>query len=187
MKNFFLFTCICSLLFSSAFAQNECDGLVDRVEEMNRQINEKTNEIQQLNASIAYYKNTLKLINSKKETECNDVLFKINKVTGNSNSGEVKIEGVVINTKLERSLQGSFSEVFDPQGNVSTSYKIEVGNQKRLAALYKDVPVKFSAVIEQYDLDAPIINLLKMKFYSSVGYKKDDLIVVFKNLEVDWR
>lgn len=142
--------------------------------------------IDQQKKEILYYKETLALINSKITTENKEVTFKINSVTGNSDTGTVMIEGILINNGVLRSIQGHKANAFDPKGNGIMSYKMTVGNETRIAKLLKDIPTKFTVELNEIVSGTPIITALLIDFYSNVGYKKDALNIVFKNLNVHW-
>ncbi|QXP53658.1 hypothetical protein [Cellulophaga sp. HaHa_2_1] len=142
--------------------------------------------IDQQKKEVLYYKETLALINSKITTENKEVSFKINSVTGNSDTGTVMIEGILINNGVLRSIQGHKANAFDPKGNGIMSYKMTVGNETRIAKLLKDIPTKFAIELNEIVSGTPIITALLIDFYSNVGYKKDGLNIVFKNLNVHW-
>lgn len=146
----------------------------------------KENEISKLREEIKYYKETLNLINSKISTKYKDIEFKINSVIGNSNTGKIMVEGIFINNGVLRSIQCYKAKIFDPQGNGVNSFSVLVGNEKRIDKLYKDIPTKFSVELEQVIEGTPVLKFLMIDFYSKIGYKSDDINVVFKNLKIKW-
>jgi hypothetical protein len=164
--------------------QNEKHKSIIILEE--NKISEMNNQISKLNKEIKYYKETLNLFSSKIETNYKDVNFKINSVVGNSNTGKIMVEGILVNNGLTRSIQGYKSKVFDPKGNGIDSYKILVGNGTRIDKLYKDIPTKFSVELEQVIEGTPVLKALMIDFHSNVGYKSDKINVVFKNLSIKW-
>ena len=143
-------------------------------------INEQLNEIE-------YYKQTLSLFESRISTESNDVMFKINSVEGNSNTGKVIVEGILVNNGPLRSIQGHKSNAFDPKGNGIKSYKVKLGNEKRINKLLNDVPTQFNVEFEQIIEGTPTIRALIVDFYSNIGNRRDNINVVFKNLDIDWK
>jgi hypothetical protein len=149
-------------------------------------VNTKENEISKLKEEIKYYKETLNLFNSKISTKYKDLNFKINSVIGNLNTGKIIVEGIFVNNGVLRSIQGLKAKIFDPQGNGVDSYKVLVGNEKRIDKLYKDVPTKFSVELEQIIEGTPVIKSLVIDFYSKLGYKSDNISIVFKDLTVNW-
>ena len=149
-------------------------------------VNTKENEISKLKEEIKYYKETLNLFSSKISTKYKDLNFKINSVIGNSNTGKIMVEGIFVNNGVLRSIQGQKAKIFDPQGNGVNSYKVLVGNEKRIDKLYKDIPTKFSVELEQIIEGTPVIKSLMIDFYSRLGYKSDDISIVFKNLTIKW-
>lgn len=155
--------------------------------EKNEIIVEKQNKISKLESEIEYYKKTLNLFNSKISTENKNVTFKINSVIGDSNTGKIIVEGILINNGIIRSIQTKRVKAFDPKGNGINKFKMSVGNETRIEKLYKDVPIKFTIELEQIIEGTPIIKALIIDFYSNVGYKRDGLSIVFKNLSVKWR
>lgn len=193
MKKLYLFTILSFLLASIAYGQVDCSELESKNEKLGLDLTKKeqiisnqTETISKQEKEIQYYKESLDLLSSKISTVNKDVTFKINSVVGDSNSGIVTIEGILINNGVLRSIQGQKAIAFDPKGNGLPTYKISVGNETRIEKLLKDVPTKFSLNLEQIVVGTPMLTALIIDFYSNVGYKSDALNVVFKNLDVTW-
>ncbi len=166
--------------------KNETKKLKATLNVKENEITQLNNQVIKLDEEIKYYKKTLNLINSKIETKFKDVDFKINSVTGNSNTGKITVKGILINKGVLRSIQGKSSKIFDPQGNGINSFKVLVGNETRIDKLFKDVPTKFSVEIEQVIEGTPVIKILMIDFYSNIGYSSDNINIVFKNLSINW-
>ncbi|MCI2230023.1 hypothetical protein MC378_12665 [Polaribacter sp. MSW13] len=164
----------------------QIENLKNENEKQKTIVDIKENEILKLKEEIKYYKETLNLFNSKISTKYKDLDFKINSVIGNSNTGKIMVEGIFVNNGVLRSIQGQKAKIFDPKGNGVNSYKVLVGNEKRIDKLYKDIPTKFSVELEQIIEGTPVIKSLMIDFYSRLGYKSDDISIVFKNLTVKW-
>ena len=106
-------------------------------------------------------------------------------VTGDSNTGKVVIEGIVINEGVLRSIQGQVANCFDPQGNETITYQLTVGADKRLDQLNREIPVKFSVTFNSIP-KAPLLSALSLKYYSRVDIRSNDLTVMFRNISIDW-
>ncbi|MFV0591641.1 MAG: hypothetical protein ACK5M7_09670 [Draconibacterium sp.] len=168
----------------TSFGQEDCTELKNQlsqkeqiitkqlsdIKEKNATIDNQKIEILRLKKDIQYYKETLDLLDSKISTENKNVSFKINAITGNTNTGEVLIEGILINNGPLRSIQKQKSENFDPKGNKETTYNMTIGgDDTRIEKLYKDVPIKFAVSFKQLIEETPLIKILTMTFYSSIA------------------
>ena len=189
MKKISLLLVLTFLCTKMSFAQENCDELKTQLTDKNKTITELKNDISSLEKDIEYFKETLNLLNSEISTEIKDVEFKINTVKGNSNTGQVIVEGVLVNNGTTRSLQKHKAMSFDPQGNKIITYNMTIGGDThKLEKLYKDVPTKFTVTFDQIVEGTPMIKLIMMDFYSKKvnTYKSDDLEVVLKNLAIEW-
>ncbi len=174
----------------TSFGQEDCSELKNQLAQKEATIDNQKKEILRLKKDIEYYKETLDLLDSKTSTENKNVSFKINAITGNTNTGEVVIEGILINNGPLRSIQKQKSENFDPKGNKETTYNMTIGgDDTRIEKLYKDVPTKFAVSFKQTTEETPMIKILTMTFYSKIAntYKNDNIEVVFKNLPIEWK
>jgi len=145
------------------------------------------NNIIKLEKEIEYYKETLNLLNSKIVAQDQNVDFKIVSVIGDSNTGKVVIEGILINNGVLRSIQGHEANAFDPQGNEIRTFEVAVGANKRIAELHKDITVKFSVEFKNVVSETPILSALTLKFYSNVEHKSNNLSVTFRNISIEWK
>jgi len=168
------------------FGQVDCKELQSKLTKTNKINSSQITTITKQEIEIQYLKETLNLVNSKISSKNKGVLFKINSVIGNSDTGKIIIEGLLVNNGVIRSIQVSNANAFDPQGNGMMSYKMSVGSQMRIGKLLKDIPTKFTIEFSEVALETPVITALIIKFHSNVGYKNDALSVIFKNLNVSW-
>ena len=146
------------------------------------------NRVEILEKEIEYYKETLDLLNSSMTAQDQDVEFKINSVIGNSNTGQIVIEGILINNGVLRSIQGWQSNAFDPQGNeIRALSGVSVGAGGRIAELHNDIPAKFRVEFKNTIPKTPMFRSLTIKFYSSVGIYSADLSVMFRNIPIEWK
>ncbi|WP_340158333.1 hypothetical protein [uncultured Maribacter sp.] len=193
MKNTHLFTGFVLLLLVNGYSQSTSTDCKSEIDNLKEELISKDNiivsqneKIDKLEKDVAYFKETLKLISSKISTNDNDVSFKINSVVGNSNSGVVKITGILINKGAVRPVQGQKAYATDPQGNGIMSYKLKIGGLTRVDKVLKDVPTKFTIEFEQIVEGTPMLASLIIDYYTRDGYKKDNLGATFKNLNIIW-
>ena len=186
MKKILLVHSIILLSTTFSFAQEDCKTLQAELTKKDQTLAVQKNTINDQLNKIQYYKEALNLLNSKITAESNEVSFKINSVIGNSSTGIIKVEGILINNGPVRSIQVQKANSFDPKGNSAMSYTMKLGNDIRIAKLLKDIPSKFTVEIKELAEGTPLITALIIDFHSSIDYKKNDLNVVFKNLDVSW-
>ncbi|MDF4221503.1 hypothetical protein PXC01_07895 [Maribacter sp. M208] len=186
MKKLQLLSILTLSLISSAFGQLDSKELVSENQKLKADITLQNKTISKLKGEVDYLKETLSLIHSKISKDEKDVSFKINHVEGDLDTGKIIIEGILINNGVLRSIQGQKANAFDPKGNGINSYKVMFGNVVRISKLLKDVPVKFNIELEPISDAPPVLKALTVNFYSNVGYKKDPINVVFKNLNIIW-
>lgn len=182
-----LFTIIAIILTLKTYGQSTVSQLETENENLKLELTKRESTINDLTKEIEYYKQTLELIDSKISAENKDVTFKINSVKGNSDTGKVIVEGILINNGALRRIQGRQANAFDPKGNSTMSYKVKFGNASSVEKVLKDIPTKFNIELEQIVDGTPMIKALIIDFYSRLGIKSDDLNVVFKNLNIDWK
>ena len=176
------------LSITPLFAQEDCTELKVDLTNKEAEIVKQQNNISKLENDIIYYKETLKLLNAKISTETKNVTFKINSVIGDSNSGEVIVEGILINNGALRMIQAFRGAAFDPKGNGIKKNKMSIGNDGiRVDKLFKDIPTKFSLTFTQIIEGTPMIKILMAEYISRLGKKSDNLEVVFKNLPIQWK
>jgi hypothetical protein len=157
------------------------------IQEKDKIILELQNHVAKLDKELEYYKKTLDLLNSSISEQVQDVDFKINSVIGDSKTGQIVIEGILINNGALRSIQGSQANAFDPQGNEVRTYEVSVGAGGRIAELHREIPAKFSVIFRNTTATAPILMALTLKFYSSVGLRSADISVMFRNITIEWK
>lgn len=182
-----LFTIITIIFALKTYGQSNVSQLEAQNENLKLELTKRESKINDLTKEIEYYKQTLELIDSKISAENKDVTFKVNSVKGNSDSGKVIVEGILINNGDLRRIQGRQANAFDPKGNSIKSYKVKFGNASSVEKVLKDVPTKFNVELEQIVEGTPMIKALIIDFYSRLGIKSDDLNVVFENLNIDWK
>ncbi|WP_324023508.1 hypothetical protein QSV08_11665 [Maribacter sp. BPC-D8] len=187
MKKLQLLSILTLLFISSAFGQIDTKELESENQKLKAEIVIKKETISKLEGEVNYLKETLDLIDSKISKDEKDVSFKINLVEGDLDTGKIIIEGILINNGVVRSIQGQKANAFDPKGNGINSYKVKFGDVAKISKLLKDVPVKFNIELDPISDAPPILKALTVYFYSNVGYKKDPINVVFKNLNVIWK
>ena len=180
MKKYTFLIALAIIYIAPAVGQNNSNN-----ETKDETITRLQNNIVKLEKEIEYYKKTLDLLNSKIVAQDQNVEFKINSVTGDSNTGKVVIEGIVINNGVLRSIQGHVANCFDPQGNETITYQLTVGADKRLDQLNREIPVKFSVTFNSIP-KAPLLSALSLKYYSRVDIRSNDLTVMFRNISIDW-
>jgi len=181
------FTFFMMFLALSTYGQSDASQLEEQNEKLKTELLNKENVIQNLKKEIVYYKETLQLMESKISSEDKEVTFKINNVQGDSTTGKVFVEGILINKGATRRIQGWKASAFDPKGNGIMSYQVKLGKYNSIEKLLKDVPTNFNLELEQIVEGTPIITALIIDFYSRIGTKSDNLNVVFKNLRIDWK
>ncbi|QCX39550.1 hypothetical protein FF125_14285 [Aureibaculum algae] len=186
MRKLQLLSLFTIISLTTAFAQEECDELKMVLSNKEAVIATQKEAIAKQQKEIAYYQETLNLINSKISSETNDVTFKITSATGDTNSAEVLIEGLMINNGVLRMMQIGSTEAFDPQGNSLKYSKLNIGLGKRVDKLFSDVPVKFSASLKGVIEGTPFIKSLVVKFYTKSSGPQKTISVAFKNIPVVW-
>ncbi|MDO6473304.1 hypothetical protein [Maribacter sp. 1_MG-2023] len=193
MKNTQLIIGFVLLFLVNGYSQSNNTDYKSEVDNLKKELTTKDNiivsqndKMDKLEKDIEYYKETLNLISSKISTKDNDVTLKINSVVGNSNSGVVNINGILINKGAVRPVQGQKAYATDPQGNGIMSYKLKIGGLSRVDKVLKDVPTKFTIELEQIVEGTPMLASLIIDFYTRSGYNKDKLNVTFKNLNIIW-
>ncbi len=182
-----LLTASALFLFSYTNAQENCAALKSTLSQKESIIATQNSTISKLTKDVEYYKETLNLMSSSISMVEKDVSFKINSVIGNSSTGKVVIEGILVNNGVVRSLQSQQSNATDPQGNRSTSYVMSLGGETRIPKLNSEVPLKFMIEYSDIKPNTTDIKQLVMTYFSMVNYKKDDISVTFKNLSIDWK
>lgn len=187
MNKFQLFSIFVILFTFPNYGQSNISELETENGKLKTELSEKETKIKDLTKEIEYYKQTLELIDSKITADDKDVTFKINSVNGNSDTGKVIVEGILINNGALRQIQGKKANAIDPKGNSSMSYKVKFGDAIRIEKVLKDIPTKFNVELEQMEEGTPMIKALIIDFHSKAGYKFDDLNVIFKNLNIDWK
>ncbi|QTE22015.1 hypothetical protein [Polaribacter cellanae] len=165
----------------------QIENLKNENEKHKRIVNIKENEISKLKKKIKYYKETLSLLSSKIEATDKNVNFKITSVNGNTNTGEIVIEGIAINKGILRTLQGKSSIIYDPKGNTTRGYKMSFGEVTRIEKFHKDIPTKFKLLVKEIVPKTPMLKSVNIEFYSTIGYKNDHLYIVFNNLRIKWK
>ncbi len=155
---------------STAFSQQNCDDIKEELEK-----------------EIAYYKETLKLLNSKIVVEEDGFIVKINSVTGKSDTGTITIEGLVENQGVIRPFRADSYKtlIIDPRGNNYNAVKFQFGNINYVKEFQKNLPLKFTITINKIGEEMPIISNLAIIFTNAIG--KEYPKMIFKNLQVDWK
>jgi hypothetical protein len=182
MRKFAFFITLAIFCASTMKGQNSAD-----IQTKDAIILELQNNIAKLEKEIEYYKTTLDLLNSKIIAEDQNVEFKINLVTGDSNTGKIVIEGIFINNGVLRSIQGWQANAFDLQGNEMRTFAVAVGSGGKIPELHRDIPTKFRIEFTNSIPDTPMLTALTIKFYSSVGIRSNDISIMFRNIPVEWR
>ena len=180
MKKNVLLIALAIFCIAASVAQNNANN-----ETKDETITRLQNNIVKLEKEVEYYKKTLDLLNSKIVSQDQNVEFKINSVIGDSNTGKVDIEGILINNGVLRSIQGQLANCIDPQGNETITYQLTVGAGRRLEQLNREIPVKFVVTFKSIP-KTPLISALTLKYYSSVDFRNNDISVMFRNISIDW-
>ncbi|MDO5666090.1 MAG: hypothetical protein Q4G63_12675 [Bacteroidia bacterium] len=170
----FSFCCLCGIQAQTADPKD-------------KRISELEVKVTLLSKEVDYYKETLKLMNSNVEATEGNVTFKINSVTGDKASGKVKIEGIAVNGGDVRTLQPQSALSYDPQGNETTIYEMTLGTSGRIEKFERDVPVKFSVEYTNVPVDTPVFTMVKISFFSTLGFNSDDIQITYRNLPIVWR
>ncbi|MBJ2173047.1 hypothetical protein JBL43_02280 [Aureibaculum sp. A20] len=187
MRKLQLLSLFTIISLTSAFAQEECDQFKTELNKKEAKIATQKDAIAKQQKEIAYYKETLHLINSKISTESNDVTFKITSATGDANTAEIHVEGIMINKGVLRMMQIGRTEAFDPKGNSLKYSKLNIGLGRRVDKLFNDVPVKFSATLKGAIEGTPFIKSLVVEFYTKSNGPQKTISVAFKNIPVVWK
>lgn len=182
-----LLTASALFLFSFSNAQENCAALKITLDQKESTIATQISKISKLEKDIEYYITTLNLMSSSIIVNEKDVNFKINSVIGNSTTGKVVIEGILVNNGVARSLQNQQATCIDPQGNIEKSFQMSLGGENRIKDLNVGVPVKFTVEFTTIMADATDIKQLVVTYHSNVNHKSDPITVTFKNLSIDWK
>ena len=181
------------LLTTIAFGQNDCENLKIENQKLNTAISKtekivvsQTETITKLDKDIHYYKETLKLLNSKISTKTKEVTFKITAAKGDSNTAEVLVEGLMINNGGLRFMQTARAEAFDIKGNSLKPGALLIGPTRRVDKLFNDVPTKFTVVLKNVSEETPMIKSLMVEFYSKRNGPQEKVMPSFKNIPVIW-
>lgn len=214
MKKILLLNIFLLLSITTVFAQTDCseseaknakltkelvkkEGIITSQQENNRKIETELTKkeaiitsqlenISKLEKDISYYKETLDLMNSKISKVTKDVTFKITSATGDTNTAEVLVEGILINNGGLRSMQIYKTEAFDPKGNSLKYGALNIGLTKRVSKLFNDIPTKFTATLKGAAEGTPMIKSLMIEFISKKTGPQETLTVAFKNIPIIW-
>lgn len=178
-------------LATISLGQNNCDSLKAENEKLNSKltnqglvISKQKKNIEKLNSEIEYYKETLNLLNSKISAEGNNVIFRINSITGKSDLGKILIEGLIENKGAVGKFQTQNIELTDPKGNHYKTYKVSFGEERYIPSFQKNIPTKIMIEFDKIIEETPMIKALVLNIYGE--YPGRTYNVIFKNLPVVW-
>ncbi len=184
---FQLLTAIALFLFSYSYSQENCETLKHTLAQKEGAITTQKAAISKLEKEVEYYKKTLNLMSSAISVVERDVNFKVNSVIGNSTTGKVVIEGILVNNGVVRSLQSQQAVSTDPQGNIAKSFIMSLGGEVRIKDLNAEIPVKFSIEFSTIMRNVTDIKQLVLIYHSTINYQDDQITVTFNNLAIDWK
>ena len=191
MKKIKIFSILTIIAISTTFGQANCSDLELKNKELSSELTKKNdeiaiknNDIQKLKTETQYYKETLELLNTKNLKESDNIIYRINSITGKFDDGIIIVEGLLENKGAPDKFQPKNIEIYDPKGNKYRASKFKIGNSKLLFVdkMERNLPTKFrfefNGVLEQ----TPVLKALIFNFYRHT--KKST--VIFKNLNINW-